>query len=162
MRFWIVIADAARAKIYATTGQREPLLLVQELINPHGREKPQDIVTDDPGKYAKGGKWGRIGTWSSSMAPDVVEEKRFAQQVAEVLQTALARRTYDAVAILAPPKFLGFLRHEIGAQVAKHLVTSAAKDLTSVKARDLAKYLAPVIRESSSKATLDRGATEAG
>ncbi len=150
MRFWIVIADAARARIFSSTGHREPLLLVQELINPHGREKPQDIVTDDPGKYAKGGKWGRLGTWSTS-SPDVVEEQRFAQRVAKVLQKGLAHRAYDAVAIFAPAKFLGFLRHEIGPQVSKHLVTSAAKDLTSVKDRELPKYLSPVFSTEFAK-----------
>ena len=137
MLWWIVIADAARARIFSTSGWRKPLHLEQAMDNPLGRAKPQEIVTDDPGRRSNGMKSGQRSTWAPANAPDVVEERRFAHRLGGMLQTALARRQYEALAILAPPQFLGFLREAVGPQVRKHLARSIAKDLTVVNERDL-------------------------
>lgn len=117
--------------------------------NPLGRAKPQDIVTDDPGRRSNGMKSGHRSTWAPANAPDVVEEKRFAHRLGELLQTALARRQYGSLAILAPPQFLGFLREAVGPQVRKHLARSIAKDLTAVKERDLPARLREVFLPSA-------------
>jgi protein required for attachment to host cells len=144
MVWWILIADAARARIFSTSGWRKPLHLEQAMDNPWGRAKPQDIVTDDPGRHSSGMKSGQRSTWAPANAPDVVEEQRFAHRLGELLQTALARRQYESLAILAPPQFLGFLREAVGPRVRKHLARSIAKDLTVVNERDLPARLAPV------------------
>src|SRR6476659_4170064 len=107
---WILIADAARARIFSTSGWRKPLHLEQAMENPLGRAKPQDIVTEDPGRRLNGMKSGQRSTWAPANAPDVVEEQRFAHRLGELLETALVRRQYESLAILAPPQFLGFLR----------------------------------------------------
>ena len=112
--------------------------------NPLGRAKPQDIVTDDPGRHSNGMKSGQRSTWAPANAPDVVEERRFAHRLGELLQTALARRQYESLAILAPPQCLGFLREAGGPQVRKHLARSIAKDLTVVNERDLPARLGEV------------------
>jgi protein required for attachment to host cells len=137
MVWWIVIADAARARIFSTSGWRKPLHLEQAMENPWGRAKPQEIVTDDPGRHSNGMKSAQRSTWAPANAPDVVEEQRFAHRLGELLQTALARRQYASLAMLAPPQFLGFLREAVGPQVRKHLARSIPKDLTVVNERDL-------------------------
>ena len=144
MVWWIVIADAARARIFSTSGWRKPLHLEQAMENPLGRAKPQDIVTDDPGRRSNGTKSGQRSTWAPANPPDVVEERRFAHRLGELLQTALARRQYESLAILAPPQFLGFMREAVGPQVRKHLARSIAKDLTVVNERDLPTRLGQV------------------
>jgi protein required for attachment to host cells len=144
MSWWILVADAARARVSSTTGPRDPLHLERELLNPHGRERPQEIVTDDPGRHGRGAV-GRSPsqTWSTT-SPDVVEERRFAQKLADALGTALARHEYESLAIAAPAHFLGMLRQAVDPQVHKHLVNSVAKDLTAVKEHELPKFLQPV------------------
>ena len=112
--------------------------------NPLGRAKPQDTVTDDPGRHLNGMKSGQRSTWAPANAPDVIEEQRFAHRLGELLQKALARRQYESLAILAPPQFLGFLREAVGPRGRKHLARSIAKDLTVVNERDLPTRLAPV------------------
>ena len=145
MIWWILIADAARARIFSTTGWREPLYLEQAMDNPLGRAKPQDIVTDDPGRHFNGrNNGGQNSTWSPANPPDIVEEQRFAHRLAEQLKTALARRQYESLAILAPAQFLGFLRDAVGPQVRKHLARSIAKDLTVVSERELPTRLGEV------------------
>jgi protein required for attachment to host cells len=144
MVWWIVIADAARARIFSTSGWRKPLHLEQAMDNPLGRARPQDLVTDDPGRHLNGMKSGQRSTWAPANAPDVVEEQRFAHRLGELLRTALARRQYESLAILAPPQFLGFLREAVGPHVRKHVARSIAKDLTAVNERDLPTRLGEV------------------
>jgi protein required for attachment to host cells len=129
----------------STTGWRKPLHLEQAVDNPLGRATPQEIVTDDPGRHFNGRNDGRHNsTWSSANPPDIVEERRFAHLLAEHLDTALARRQYESLAILAPAQFLGFLRQAVGPQVRKHLARSIAKDLTVVNERELPERLGEV------------------
>ena len=142
MLWWILIADAARAKLYSTKGYRHPLQLVRQVEHPEGRAKPQELVTDDAGKYSRTGRTGMPSTWATSNPPDVVEEQRFAHQLAEILETGLAKREYDSAAIVAPAKMLGFLRLAASPQVHKHLAKTIAKDLTIVKERELPEQLA--------------------
>jgi protein required for attachment to host cells len=146
MLWWILIADAARARLFSTRGFRRPLYLVREIEHPQGRAKPQDLVSDDPGKYSRTGRGGMPSTWAPSTPPHVVEEQRFAHELAEILQTGLARRAYDSAAIIAPPKLLGFLRLSIGPQVHQHLARTMAKDLTVVRDRELSEQIATLFR----------------
>jgi protein required for attachment to host cells len=144
MVWWILIADAARARIFSTTGWRQPVHLEQAMDNPLGRAKPQDIVTDDPGRHFNGMNVGQRSTWAPANPPDIVEEQRFAHRLAELLQTALSQRQYESLAIFAPPQFLGFLREAVGPQVHKHLARSIAKDLTVLNERELPTRLGEV------------------
>jgi protein required for attachment to host cells len=87
---------------------------------------------------------GRRFSWAPANPPDVVEERRFAHRLGELLQTALERRQDESLAILAPPQFLGFLREAVGPQVRKQLARSIVKDLTVVNERDLPTRLGEV------------------
>ena len=149
MLWWILIADAAGAKIFSTKGRGRPLNLEQSLDNPSGRALAQELVSDQPGRFSKGGKKAAISAFEPDTPPHVVEEKRFAQKLAELLETALAQRKYDSLAILAPAKFLGILRQTISPQVHKHLATSIAKDLAHFDERELPKHLTTVFLPSS-------------
>ena len=61
-----------------------------------------EIVTDDPGRYLNKFGGGQRSSWAPANPPDIVEEQRFAHRLAEQLQTALAQRLYESLAILAP------------------------------------------------------------
>jgi protein required for attachment to host cells len=135
MLWWILIADAAGAKIFSTKGATQPLHLERSLDNPSGRAAGRDILTDEPGRYRKGGN--ALSAFEPQTSPHVVEEEKFVHKLAEVLGTALSQRKFDSLAIVAPAKFLGLLRRALSPQVQKHLTTSIAKDLTAFNERDL-------------------------
>lgn len=45
MKAWILIADAAIARIFEVAGLRQPLRLVEKLEHPESREKTSELVT---------------------------------------------------------------------------------------------------------------------
>jgi protein required for attachment to host cells len=118
----------------------------RELLNPAGRAHVHDLVTDHPGRYAKGGKRGIKSAMDPVTPPREVEEKRFAHELAELLNVALARGEYERLVLIAPPKFLGILRRSLAPVVRKHLVRAEAKDLTKIKLRDLPEYLESIFQ----------------
>jgi protein required for attachment to host cells len=145
MIYWILIASAAEAKLFSTTGGSTPLQLQQHLEHPAGRALEQDLNTDEPGRYAKGGKGGILSSMEHRMTPHRVEETRFAKQLAAVLETGLERREYERLAIFAPAQLLGILREAISDGVRKSIVASDAKDLVKMDPRELPKHLSAVL-----------------
>jgi protein required for attachment to host cells len=141
MVYWILLANAARAKLLSMSGTSKPLQVKRKLEHPAGRAHAKDILSDEPGRYSKGGKRGVLSALERRLTPHQVEEQRFARQLADLLKTGLERREYDRLAIFAPAQFLGMLREELDANVSKSLVTSAAKDIVDVDLRELPKHL---------------------
>jgi protein required for attachment to host cells len=142
MHYWILVADAARARLYSTDSEHGPFRLERKIENPPGRARPQELLSDQPGRYAKGGKRGILSAMEFATPWHQVEEQRFANHLAELLRKALARREYDALAIIAAAQLLGRLRAAIGPQVQKHLVKSIAKDLTTFTDHELPERIA--------------------
>ena len=48
---WILVANAAQAKLYANQGPNKGVKLVSEYAHPESREKGSDLVSDRPGHY---------------------------------------------------------------------------------------------------------------
>jgi protein required for attachment to host cells len=142
MRYWVLLASAARAKVFLMTGESEPLQLVQEVDHPAGRAREQDLMSDSPGRYSKGGKGGILSSMEHKNTPHIMEEHRFAKQLAQILETGFERNEYQWVAIFAPAQFLGILRETVSANVHKRLAHSEAKDLVAMNTRQLPSHLA--------------------
>lgn len=144
MRYWILIADASRARLYSTTARNAPLKLEEAFDYVPGREKASDIESDEPGRYSRAGKGGILSAMEPGTPVHKVEERRFAAKLAEMLHKGLLAKSYDGVALFAAPEFLGFLRQSLDDQVRKHLLVSIPKDLTQMDERELPKELSPV------------------
>jgi protein required for attachment to host cells len=64
-----------------------------------------------------------------------------AKRVDEYLEKARNERRYDRLVIVAPPKFLGTLRKELGKEVAKLVTEEVPKDLSWLNARQIEQHL---------------------
>lgn len=64
----------------------------------------------------------------------------FAKRVGEYLERARHQGRYDELVVVAPPKFLGTLRGELGSEVEKRVVEELAKDLSWLNERQLERY----------------------
>jgi protein required for attachment to host cells len=142
---WILLADAAHARIFSTPGNLERLKLEWDKPNPAGRARAQELVTDLPGRYAKGGKMGMRSAMEPDTPPHRVEEQKFAREVADYLKAGLNRKAYDWLAIFAPAQFLGILREDLDKGVAKKVTISGAKDYSAIQEHDLPRHLAPLV-----------------
>jgi protein required for attachment to host cells len=141
MRSWILIADAARARVFSEAEGEEGLTLVRELDHPKGRTHVVDLVDDEPGRLQKG-KGGTRSAMDPRTSRHVIEVERFARELAGVLRVGCDARQYDALAIVAPPRFLGMLRAGLAPEVLKRLCATAAQESTHATITELPELLA--------------------
>lgn len=145
MKAWILVADAASARIFEVTGFRKPLRLLESFAHPESRAKTSELVSDDRGRVEKGIGRGIHSAMEAPTPAHKVEAERFARQVAQALAEAHARQTFGSVALVAPPHFMGLLRAALDTQVAKSVVTTLEKDFAKVDSRELQERLTEVI-----------------
>ena len=141
MLYWILIASAARARLFSMSAWTKPLKLERELDYQPGRAKPHELLSDNAGRFSKGGKGGILSAMERRITPHRTEEQKFAHQLAKILQDGVEHQQFNWLAIFAPPQFLGILRETIGENVRKALVASVPKDLIEIAAHDLPKHL---------------------
>ncbi len=149
---WIVISDAARARIFQTAEPGQKFTLVKQLAHPESRAQAQDLVSDRPGRIQQsGGPSGhRIGSNPSKgnrsameppTEPKTLEHQIFAREIATELERALHHQEYNHLILAAGPQFLGMLRDTIDKQVSKHVTASLDKDYTHMDVRELQERL---------------------
>lgn len=142
---WIVAADASRARVLQVTGREQRLREIEDLLNPEGRLQDRELASDELGR------WGGPDRPGGNSMPDPVSPhehvvQRFAKRVGDYLEKARTDHRFEALVIVAPPKFLGTLRAELGKEVEKLVVRQLPKDVSSLSERELEAWLA---RESA-------------
>ena len=134
---WIVAADAARARILQVA-DRERLVEIDNLLNPDGRLQDRELTTDaNPRLHGPGGL-------SAREEPSAVEHtvQIFSKRIGDYLEKARTDHRYDRLYLVAPPKFLGLIRKELGKEVEKLVSDDLAKDLSWFNAWEIERYFA--------------------
>lgn len=49
---WVLVADASKARIFNTTGSKEPLVEVKSMLHGESRLKVSELVSDQPGRQS--------------------------------------------------------------------------------------------------------------
>ena len=121
---WIVTADSARAKVLQVADRGQHLAEVEDLLNPESKFHEGDLVTD------------------TNEPTSAVEHSvdLFSKRVGEYLEKARTQNRYDKLYLVAPPKFLGKLRKNLGREVEKLVADELDKDLYRANARELEAY----------------------
>lgn len=129
MKNWVIVASAARARIFEASGRLEPLREVTDLVNPEERLQPQALKSDKPGRAFDrlGGQRHAMGT---AVDPKEQVAIRFAKEVAERLGAGLTEGRFDGLCVVAPPHFLGLLREAMGRNLTRIVKGELTKDLT--------------------------------
>lgn len=107
------------------------------------------MQTDAEPRFNGHGGVGKAGTSSNggpasdreAQGPREHSAKVFAREVGRYLDKARNEHRFDELVLVAPPKFLGALRKELGKEVEKMVADELPKDLSSFNARDLEAYL---------------------
>lgn len=132
----VLVADAARARIFSSDRQLTELVLVETIEHAAGRLRTSELVTDGPGRSS-----GGLGSVGSAMDahtdPAEVEEEHFARSLAQRLAHAVSTDDVRHVVLVAPPRFLGRLRQLVPPNVRQRVSVEVTKDLTKVPPADL-------------------------
>jgi protein required for attachment to host cells len=145
---WIVAADSSRARFLQVAG-RGQLVEIESLLNPEGRMDDRELITDAHPRFSGHGGVGKPGARSTSGPGSDRQETSaqehatdlFAKRVGNYLDKARTERRYEELLIIAPPKFLGTLRKELGKEVEKLVADELPKDLSWLDVRELERYL---------------------
>src|SRR5689334_19173508 len=137
---WILAADASRARILQVMDREHRLAEIEDLYNPAARLNERELTSDAEPRFR-----GTNGPASDREAKGAVdhEVEVFARTIGDYLDKARTSHRYDRLHVVAPPKFLGQLRKELGKEVGKLVAEELPKDLSWLNARELAQKLLP-------------------
>ncbi|MGE6605607.1 host attachment protein [Halomonas sp. NPDC076908] len=134
MTTYIVVADAARARIFT----RDALTLAEQesMVHTEGRLHEGDLVTDSRGDVHES-----MSTTSRSAGQENSASKHenelFAKKVAQRLYSARVDNSMEKLIMVAPPKFLGLLREKLDGPTQKLVIHSLSKDLSKASLADI-------------------------
>lgn len=157
---WIVIADAARARIYSFSPKRVPALvsaLDHDLVAT--RLRNQALDSDRPGQTTQRAKRTDHAASPHAVAPETDSHRlaqiEFSRSVAHELESARLDGLRRIV-LVAPPRALGDIRKACSPGVRALITDELGKDLTRMPLHDLTDHLAGVIGEVASPRVLGR------
>lgn len=134
MTTYIVVADAARARIFTREGKT--LAEQESLVHAEGRLHEGDLITDQRGDVQE----SMSSTSRSSGQENVAsqhENELFAKEVANRLYSARVDNSLEKLILVAPPKFLGLLRDKLDGPTQKLVIHSLSKDLSKASLDDI-------------------------
>lgn len=128
MTTYIVVADAARARIFT----RDALTLEEQesLVHAEGRLHEGDLITDRRGADVHESMSSSSRSSGEEGSASQHENELFAKEVAQRLYSARTDNQISKLVLVAPPKFLGLLREKIDATTQKLIIHTLSKDLT--------------------------------
>jgi len=138
---WIIAADSSRARILQVTDREKALAEIDDLLNPEGRVDDRQLTTDAHARFHGGGGGSAPASDLDETSAAEHATELFAKRVGDYLDKARTAHKYDRLHLVAPPRFLGQLRKELGKEVQKLVTDELPKDLSWLKTRDLQERL---------------------
>lgn len=136
---WILVANAARARLYENTGIGKGLNLLSEFDHPQSRLKAADLVTDRAGFMQSSGN-GQ-GARQPATDPKQNEAEHFAQEIAHSLESGRGQNKYGRLILVAGSPFLGTLKARLSQHILALTSDTLEKDYTSANTREISKHL---------------------
>ncbi len=137
---FVFVGDGRKALFLRNEGDEKfPNLKTERVLvdqNPPTREQG----SDQPGRT-----FASVGSRRSAVEEadwHVLEEQRFAHEVAAALQRIVRDRKVKALVVVAPPKTLAELRKAFHSEVKNRIVAEIDKDLTKQPVYEIEKHLA--------------------
>lgn len=148
---WVVLADGARARIIAQDGPGAELKLVYEEEEAKAMLPAREIEADRPGRTFDSGGHGDAAAqgrhaYEPPTDPRRKQQTDFIRGVAEVLEDAANRGSFERLVLIAPPKALGDLRASLSKNVGRMVSAEIPKDLVNVSIHDLPERLQDVLK----------------
>jgi protein required for attachment to host cells len=139
MNTWVLVADAAEAKIYSQTKRNADLVEITSMQHPEAHEQEQELTSDRPGHIVGGGRHahGMAQHSSAKEQSNVV----FAKSLAKHLDQARQSGEFSQLVLFAAPSFLGHLRAELSEPTRRVVAYESNKDLVRETASAIKAHL---------------------
>lgn len=140
-RIWFVVADEGRARVFERARPGATLQELKELHDELARARGADLRRDAKGRLYGRGERFMGHTAEPETDPHKKEARKFARQIAHLLEQAHHARRYDRLFIVAAPAFLGMLRQELPDSVRKVVAGELDQDLVNLDTHQLEQRL---------------------
>jgi protein required for attachment to host cells len=142
---WIVVAESARARIFAVSDIGGKLREVADLSHPESRLHARELSSDLPGRAFDSHGEGRHGMEQATDLKDQ-EAHTFAVEIARHVDRNRLDGSFDALILVAPPKFLGRLRSELSKACKDAVIGELGKNLVEADEKTLERQLSELLR----------------
>lgn len=137
---WILVADAAKARLFELPKKGANLTEIACYTHPDGRT---------PGLHPAHGRLPRVNESKNSarhaIEPRTTLRNKHAKQFAGTLSNVVLRGRlegrYDELVLMAPPRFLGALHERLDEQTLKCVVGEVGNDYLTLSADELRTHL---------------------
>ncbi len=129
MYTWILIADGVRGRLFKLNRAKKELIEIEDFLNPAGRLAEHSVLSDAPGRTFDRRGLGRHSMENRDASKEHAKES-FAVQLAKHLDGNFKLKKFRRLILVAPPKFLGYMKHQLSGLECNDVVTHIAKDLT--------------------------------
>lgn len=133
---WIVVADAASARIFRRESTQEPLVPVAAFTHEESRLHASALGTDRPGSQAADNSRGPTHFEPRSDLHRK-EHQRFAKEIARRLDEGLKAGAFGTLTLFASDPFMGELKAELSEAVGQRLKAAHNTDLSHVGIAEL-------------------------
>jgi protein required for attachment to host cells len=140
IRTWVVIADAARARVFETRGRGTGLTAIDGLALEADLPPNRELGTDRPGRSFESVGGTRHAMEGSN--PNRELKRQFARRIVDAVEARQATKSFDRLVLVAPPVTMGDLRAALPARVKAVVAAEVVADLTNTPMRDLPAHLA--------------------
>jgi len=138
---WILVADAAQARLFRRDAASDPLVPVVTYAHEASHSRASALGDDRPGHGSSDRHVGGF-RFEPRVEPRRKEHRRFARELAQRLEHAAGQREYARLSIYAPPEFLGDLRAELGSATRERLRRACDLDLCAYGLDELERRIA--------------------
>jgi protein required for attachment to host cells len=144
IRTWVLIADAARARVFEARGKGRGLTTVQDMSLDAELAPSRDLGTDRPGR-----SFDSVGNARHAMQspsdPHREQKRQFARRIAEAVEKRRAARSFDRLVLVAPAVTMGDLRTLLTDGVKATVTAEVVADLTNTPKSELPAHLADYV-----------------
>ena len=133
---WILVADTARARLFEPAPSDGRLVEIECFTNPEGRAGARQVDVHHPPSVNESADAGRCQVEPHASARERTAH-RFAHALSEVLERGRARRRYERLVLVAPPRFLGTLHQHMSEPLRNSIAAEVRRDLTTLRLAEL-------------------------
>lgn len=142
---WVVVADHQCARVLANGGPGSGLKPVAGMNFETHLKAGREINADRPGRNVASRDGRRHGVGPRT-DPHRLEAIRFVGRVADELSSALKKRAFDRLVLIAPPRALGEFRKALPAAVKGKVIGEVNEDLVKAPIKALDRYVGDFMR----------------
>jgi protein required for attachment to host cells len=140
IRTWVVIADAARMRVFETRGRGTGLTAVEDMTLAAELAPSRESGSDRPGR-----SFESVGSVRHAMEgssdPNREQKRQFARRIVDAVEARLAAKSFDQLVVVAPPATMGDLRAALPAKVKAAVIAELVADLTNTPTSQLPAHL---------------------